>query len=204
MPAHTGTGKVTRAEEETRGGDACHPAHFETAKQRENTMVRIPSISSRASAFPATAVALLAVALAACDSATGPSIPRVAGTYTGPLAVEATAVFQGTPTTVTATGSMRLVVEQVEDQVTLSGSMTILGDTESLGTISGRIDGAGVWTEAGANVGALVFEDDECGYTADSEFRFSGASLTIEMTATRPEPTSDCPNIRMSAELIRS
>ena len=167
-------------------------------------MVRTPSLSRRASAFPVIAVTLLAVALAACDRLTGPSIPRVAGTYTGPLVVEATAVFRGTPETITATGSMRVAVEQVEDQVSLSGSMTILGDTESLGTISGTIDEAGVWTEAASGVGAFVFEDDECDYTADSEVRFSGASLKIEITATRSEPTSDCPNIRMSAELTRS
>ena len=168
-------------------------------------MVRTPSVSSRASAFPVIAVALLAVALAACDSLTGPSIPEVAGTYAGPLAVEATAVFQGAPEKITATGSMRVVVEQVEDQVTLSGSMTILGDTESLGAISGTIDEAGVWTEAGSESGAFAFEDDdECGYVADSEVRFSGASLTIEMTATRSEPTSDCPNMTLSAELTRS
>lgn len=167
-------------------------------------MVRTPSLSSPASAFPVIAVALLAVALAACDSLTGPAIPEVAGTYTGPLAVEVTAVFQGTPQTITATGSMTAVVEQIEDQVTLSGSMTILGNTESLDTIPGRIDEAGVWTEASAGVGAFVFEDDECGYTADSEVRFSGASLKIEITATRSEPTSDCPNTRMSAELTRT
>lgn len=145
------------------------------------------------------------LALVACDSPTGPSFPEVAGTYTGSVTIEATAVFQGTSETFTATGSMRVVAEQDEDQVTLSGSMTIQGDTESLGTIAGTIDEAGVWTEPGSEAGAFVFEDDdECGYAAESEVRFSGASLTIEITATRSAPTIECPNVTMSAELTRT
>lgn len=145
------------------------------------------------------------LALVACDSPTDPSFPEVAGTYTGPVSLEVTVVFQGTSATDTATGSMTVVVEQNEDQVTLSGSMTIHGDTESLDTTAGTIDEAGVWTEPGSEAGAFVFEDDdECGYAADSEVRFSGASLTIGITATRSAPTIECPNVTMSAELTRT
>lgn len=149
------------------------------------------------------AVVLMAVVVAACDSLTGPSFPEVAGTYTGPLTVEATVVSQGVPETITANGSMRVVVEQDGDQVTLSGSITILGDTESLDTLSGTIDEAGVWTETGADAGAFVLGDNECGYTANSAVRFSGGSLTIEATSTVSEPTIDCPNVTWSGELTR-
>ena len=145
------------------------------------------------------------LAFTACGSTTGPSIPEVAGTYTGSLTVEATAVFEGVSETITATGSMRVSVEQDADQVTLSGSITTAGETESLGAIAGTIDGAGVWTETGSEAGSFLFEDDdECGYVASSEVRFSDGSLEIEAAATRSEPTFDCPNIAMSAELTRS
>ena len=107
------------------------------------------------------------LALAACDSLTGPSFPEVAGTYTGPVTLGATVVFQGVPDTITVNGSMTVVVEQDVDQVTLSGSMTILGDTDSLDTISGTINEAGVWTETGAETGAFVFDDDECGLRSE-------------------------------------
>jgi hypothetical protein len=144
------------------------------------------------------------LALAACDGLTGPSLPEVAGTYTGPVTLGATVVFQGVPDTILANGSMTVVVEQDVDQVTLSGSMTILGDTESLDTISGTINEAGVWTETGAETGAFVFDDDECGYALSAAVKFSGGSLTIEITATRSEPTIDCPNITMSGDLSRT
>ncbi|MCY4645372.1 MAG: hypothetical protein OXE73_00580 [Gammaproteobacteria bacterium] len=143
-------------------------------------------------------------AVGACDSLTGPSFPEVAGTYTGPLTVEVAVVSQGVPNTITANGTMRVVVEQDTDQVTLSASMTILGDTETLDTLTGTIDEGGVWTETGANAGAFVLGDDECGYTANAAVRFSGGSLTIEATSTVSQPTIDCPNVTWSAELART
>ncbi|WP_428275829.1 hypothetical protein [Candidatus Palauibacter sp.] len=154
----------------------------------------------RALALPSTFL----LAFAACGGTTGPSIPEVAGTYTGSLTVEATAVFGGMPETISATGSMRVLVQQDADRVTLSGSITTAGDTESIEAISGTIDGAGVWTETGSGAGSFLFEDDECGYVASSEVRFSDGSLEIEAAATRSEPTVDCPNVAMSAELTRS
>lgn len=155
----------------------------------------------RALALPS----MFLLAFAACGSTTGPSVPEVAGTYTGSLTVEATAVFGGMPETISATGSMRVLVEQDADRVTLSGSITTAGDTESIEAIAGTIDGAGVWTETGSEAGSFLFEDDdECGYAASSEVRFSGGSLEIEAAATRSEPTFDCPNIAMSAKLTRS
>ena len=140
--------------------------------------------------------------VAACgDSLTGPSVADVAGTYTGPLTIELTAGGVGT---VTATGSMRMVAQQDGDRVTLSGSMTLFGETESLGAISGTIDEAGVWTEPGSETGTIGIPDDECGYAGETRVRFSGSSLRIEISASRLTPTIDCPNISMSADLTRN
>ena len=150
--------------------------------------------------FQPIAAALLAVA--ACDSSTGPSFPEVAGTYTGPLTVGAT--FQGE--TVPVNGSMRVLAEQDGNQATLSGSTTILGETEPFEPGAGIIDEAGVWTDAGSEFFELG-DDQECpGYTGRRAVtvRFSGGSLRVESSVTHSEPTVDCPSITLSAALTRT
>lgn len=128
-------------------------------------------------------------------------VRQLDGSYTGAFTVEATAGGIGT---ITVTGSMRMIAEQDGDRVTLSGSMTLAGETEALGSIPGTIDEGGVWTEFGSETGAFVTGDDECGYTGESRVRFSGDSLRFEISASRLTPTIDCPNIRMSADLPRT
>ena len=150
-------------------------------------------------------ILLVAVCLAAApgcdwlDELTGPSVPDVAGTYTGPLTVEVTAGA----VTVSAAGSMTLAVEQAGDQVTISGSLTIEGDTETIDAAPGIIDGAGVWTTADDASAGFGVEDDGCGGTVEATFRFSDNSLALEMSSTTPEPTIECPNITLSATLAR-
>ena len=144
--------------------------------------------------------ALLAVA--ACDSSTGPPFPEVAGTYTGPLTVEAT--FQGE--TVPVNGSMRVLARQDGNRVTLSGSTTVLGETDPFEPGVGIIDEAGVWTGAGSEFFELG-DDQECpGYAGRRAVtvRFSGGSLSVESSVTHPEPTIDCPSITLSAALTRT
>jgi hypothetical protein len=128
-------------------------------------------------------------------------VPDVAGAYTGPLTVEVTVGGFGT---VTVAGSMTMVAEQDRDSVTISGSFTVEGDTETLSAVPGTIDETGLWTEAANVSGGFVIEDGGCVYAGKSTVRFSGSSLRIEMSATRPAPTFDCPNISMSADLTRT
>lgn len=157
----------------------------------------------------AIAVALLlVVAVASCDSSTDPdsslpdpSFPEVAGTYTGSV----TSVLTAGDAAGTITGTLRVVVAQEEDRVTLSGSVTVNGETEALGgPFPGTIDEAGAWTETGAATAFVPGDDHPCGYTNDQGVRFSRGSLTVAATATVPEPDEDCPNIRISAELTRT
>ena len=150
-------------------------------------------------------ILLVAVCLTAApgcdwlDELTGPSVPNVAGTYTGPLTVEVTAGAL----TVAAAGSMTLAVEQDGDQVTMSGSLTIEGDTETIDAAPGTIDGAGLWTPADEASAGFAVDDDGCGGTVESTFRFSDNSLAVEISSASPQPTMECPNIALSATLAR-
>ncbi len=134
------------------------------------------------------------------DELTGPSIPEVAGTYTGPVTAEATVGAM----TITVTGSMTVVAAQDGDRVTLSGSLTVEGETEALDAVPGTIGGDGLWTQDPDAPGGFAVEaDDDCGITVDSTVRFSGGTLTIEASGTSPEPTMECPSARLSATLTR-
>ena len=97
-----------------------------------------------------------------------------------------------------------MIVEQDGDQVTISGSFTIEGDTETIDTTP-TIDETGLWMQAANVSGGFLVEGGDCGYTGESRVRFSGDSLRIEISARTPVlATIECPNISMSADLTRT
>ena len=142
----------------------------------------------------------LAVAvLVACDgsSPTAPSqYPDVAGTYSGPLVHVA-----GEPgRQESLDGTMRIIVTQSESQVTVNGSITILGQTQEIPATRGTIN----------ETGEVSFsEDDRGGVTNDpdcGESRITTLSLVFsDGTATfnQVTQTAECGDFTVSATMTR-
>ena len=143
----------------------------------------------------AAAVTVAMVALiAACDMN---GVPRVAGTYTGTVTVQA--VDYG----VSVQGSMRLVVEQSGDQITISGSATFDGVTTGITATSGTIDKTGFYTATRSG----LIDSDAAGTTAlcgrsravSSSLAFSGRQVELAGSA----QTDQCGLLSQHATLTR-
>lgn len=126
---------------------------------------------------------------------TGPSYPDVAGTYSGPLTVTSTLVSGS------FTGTMTMNVVQVDDQITVTGSVTFMGDTDQLPAITGTINETGFFT-ATAGGSAPSTSDPECGITTTtaSTLSFSGRSARFHQTIS----TTYCGGLSFDADLTRS
>lgn len=113
------------------------------------------------------------------DGPTAPTsqIPDVAGTYTGPFTMHMTAnrSFQG---------SARFDVAQAGAQLTITGSMTLLGTTAQLAAIPGTINATGIFTPTADGAAGVV--NDACGRvtTTATSIAFFGHTLRWVETAT--------------------
>ena len=130
----------------------------------------------------------------ACSGITGPSFPDVAGSYSGPLTVTSTLVAGS------FTGNMTMSVVQADDQITVTGSMTFMGETSQLPAITGTINETGFFT-ATAGGAAPSASDDECGIatTTASTLSFSGRTARFHQSIS----TTYCGGLSFDAELTR-
>ena len=142
---------------------------------------------------------LAAAVLAACDgsSPTAPSqYPDVAGTYSGPLVYVA-----GEPgSQESLDGTMRIIVTQSESQVTVNGSMTIIGQTAEIPPARGTIDETGE-VSFSEDVLGEVTDDPDCGERriATLSLVFSDGTATLNQV-TR---TTECGDFTVSATMTR-
>lgn len=140
------------------------------------------------------AVVLAVSVLTGCgDGPTAPTsrIPEVAGTYTGPLIVQV-------PTD-SAQGTARFHVAQAGAQLTVTGSITLLGTTAQLAAIRGTINEMGFFIPtAGAAAGVV---QDACGRvtTTRTNITFTGRRVRWEEDAS----TALCGSFELSGTLSR-
>ena len=97
------------------------------------------------------ACAVVVVATASCggdSSPTAPSpqpqIPNVAGTYSGPLTITASAA--GGALMVNLSGTMQITVVQAGAQLTITGSISIFEETNALQAVTGTVNETGLVT----------------------------------------------------------
>ena len=144
-------------------------------------------------------ICILALVSAGCgDDAgsptapTAPQFPQVAGTYTGPLTVRVTGD--------SLQGSARFNVAQAGAQLTITGSVTFLGETAQLPAITGTINATGFFTPTGGGVAGAV-NDPDCGRitTTSATITFSGRTMRLVETAS----TQFCGNFEISGTLSR-
>ena len=140
------------------------------------------------------------VLLPACNdsSPAAPSqYPDVAGAYSGPLVL--TAVVNPDDSE-TLNGTMRLVVTQSGSQVTLNGTITILGTTEEIPPTVGTIDGDGEFTFPGDDFqGAMP--DPGCG-----EVRVTSITLVFldgMAIFNQVFETTECGDLTVAATMTR-
>ncbi len=147
--------------------------------------------------FLLCALVALAGLGAACggDSPTAPSnpIPNVAGTYTGALDFFVDGVR-------TSTIQARMTVVQSGSQLTITGSVTVSGQTVQLPAFTGNVNETGFFTSSGGAIAESV-DDATCGrITATSwSLTFSGSTARYVENAT----TEFCGNWLVSGTVTR-
>lgn len=141
------------------------------------------------------ALAAIVLVGAACgdDEPTGP-IPDVAGTYNGSFIVQFLLNQQGVQ------GSMRVVVEQSGESVTITGEIDASGGTASIPAVTGTLDATGFLELTGGGFSASVNEEF-CGptRTLSSTVRFFGGSAEVSEHA----DTDFCGRVILSGSLTR-
>lgn len=140
-----------------------------------------------------TAPGWLILLTVACGS-TGPSFPDVAGTYTG--AVTASQSGGGS-----LDGSMSMDVAQSGEQLTITGSITFLGETTQLPAITGTINETGFFTATAGGFSETT-SDPECGTwtTTSATLTFSGATARLQESASSPR----CGTLSLFGTLTRA
>ena len=148
-------------------------------------------------------VVLLALALvvSACggDTPTAPSpsvpqIPQVAGTYTGPV------TFTFSALQLEETGTGRFVVVQSGSELTISGSVTVAGETNELIATTGTVNATGFYTPTSG--GSEVAEDDPtCGAITNYSESLNFIGRTLRVTASWQ--TAECGRFDISGTLTR-
>ena len=140
-------------------------------------------------------MALLVLAGAGCgdDDPTGP-IPDVAGTYSGSFVVQFLLNRQ------VSGGSMRVVVEQAGENVTVSGEIDVSGAPTPIPSATGTLDATGFLELAGGGFSAPVNEEF-CGNTRtlSATVQFFTRSAEISEHA----DTDFCGRIIFSGSLTR-
>ena len=140
------------------------------------------------------ALVFAASVLTSCgDNPTAPTsrIPEVAGTYTGPLIVQVpTDSFQGTA---------RFHVAQAGTQLTVTGSISLLGTTDQLDAIRGTINEMGFFIPTTGAAAGVVHE--ACGriVTTRTNIAFTGRRVRWEEDAS----TALCGTFELSGTLSR-
>ena len=106
------------------------------------------------------------------DSPTAPSYPQVAGVYTGTITITAAGD--------SLDGSGRLDVAQSDSEVTIAGTVTVLGETVQLPSVTGRINMTGFFTPT-AGGDATAGYDATCGAWrySSATISFSGRSMRL-------------------------
>ena len=109
----------------------------------------LPSLTKCAGLF------LLIGVLASCDSTEdNPWYLSLAGRYTGDVIVS--------DQEVSITGTMIINVEQSGDQVTLSGTIQLLGQSSTFAAFTGTVNNTGFFTLTGGGYSGTL-EDPDCG-----------------------------------------
>ena len=127
------------------------------------------------------------------DNPTAPTsrIPEVAGTYTGPLTIQATANYS-------VQGSARFDVAQAGAQLTITGSFTLRGATAQLAAITGTIDEMGFFIPAAGGVAGVVKSCGRVNMTS-TNITFSWRTVRWEEAAS----TEYCDDVELSGTLSR-
>ena len=149
------------------------------------------------------ACAVVVVATASCggdSSPTAPSpqpqIPNVAGTYSGPLTITASALM------VNLSGTMQITVVQAGAQLTITGSISIFEETNALQAVTGTVNETGLVTfPPDSLVNAVPLDDDTCGTItpAPAMLTFSGNTARFLQTAS----SDGCGNVEVLGTLTR-
>ena len=149
------------------------------------------------------ACAVVVVATASCggdSSPTAPSpqpqIPNVAGTYSGPLTITASALM------VNLSGTMQITVVQAGAQLTITGSISIFEETNALEAVTGTVNETGLVTfPPDSLVNAVLPDDDTCGTItpAPAMLTFSGNTARFLQTAS----SDGCGNVEVLGTLTR-
>lgn len=144
----------------------------------------------------------LVVLLPACDSSpaapTTTQYPDVAGTYSGPLVAEA--VLEA-GLTQTLNGTMRIVVTQSGPEVTVSGSFTLLGETEEIPPYTGRINEAGEFTFPDDIFEDGALNNSDCGEITVTSMSIAFSSDTA--TFTYASETAACGDFNFRATMTK-
>ena len=123
-----------------------------------------------------------------------PQFPQVAGTYNGTL-------LTFSLVSDTLTGSMHMVLVQAGAQLTITGSMMLLGETVELPAVTGAVNETGFFTATAGGFSETV-SDETCGTltTTSATPTFSGSTARITETAA----AEFCGNIQLSGTLTRA
>lgn len=84
-------------------------------------------------------------------------------------------------------GSMNMVVAQSDEQLTITGSITFLGETTQLPAITGTINETGFFTATAGGFSGST-SDPNCGTwtTTSATLTFSGATARLQESASSP------------------
>jgi len=136
----------------------------------------------------------LIVSAVACSDLTGPSFPDVAGTYAGTVTLSLSGGGS-------VDGSMRMVVAQSDEQLTITGSITFLGETTQLPAITGTINETGFFTATAGGFSGTT-SDPQCGTwtPTSSTLTFSGGTARLQESASSPV----CGSLNLFGTLTRA
>ena len=123
-----------------------------------------------------------------------PQIPQVAGTYTGPV------TFTFSALQVEEAGTGRFVVVQSGSELTISGSVTVAGETYELAATTGTVNATGFYTPTSGGSG--VAEDDPtCGAITNYSESLTFIGRTMRITVSWQ--TAECGRFDISGTLTR-
>ena len=141
--------------------------------------------------------AVVVVATASCGSDSSPTtplsptpplpqaqIPNVAGTYSGPLTITASAA--GGVLMVSLSATMQITVVQAGAQLTITGSISILEETSALSAVTGTVNETGLVTfPPDSLINTVPLDDDTCGTItpAPTMLTFAGNTARFLQTA---------------------
>ena len=129
-----------------------------------------------------------------------PQIPNVAGTYSGPLTITASAA--GGVLMVSLSGTMQITVVQAGAQLTITGSISIFEETNALEAVTGTVNETGLVTfPPDSVVNTVPMGNDICGTItpAPTMLTFAGNTARFLQTAS----SDGCGNFEVLGTLTR-